>query len=589
MSFALLTRRLIVLALMLVTAIVYLFIGFNGLTTPKGMEKAQLAREVARGSYKTKMIRPVSIGQFQISKNRAPFFRELSKADTFNAPLYPIALGIVFKAIDAGDFEKWRMGAKDGVYQLDRVVAGLSMVFFILACFVAYLLARRIFDPTIAGITFFLLVMTDLFWQFTLTGMANSLMMLLFACAMYCIYVATEKTLEDGENGFLFGSLGGIFLILLSLTHWMALWILLGYLIYAFFFIRPMGAVAVVTILLSCLSFAHPVFQNYQQSGNPFGTAFYTLYAGLGLQEELLMRSGSPSDFYVPIKQIALVFISNFFNSYKQFFEYSGYIFAAPVFFLSCLHSFKKPAANNFRWGVLIIWAFASIGMSIYGIGKDALYSKQLHYLFAPVMATFGMAMIAVIWGRMKLPSGHKAWKEGYVWIMAIISATPTLFNLPQTALQAMRVTKRASSTTSINRVLNQAIPANQYIFSDQPWAIAWYADRYAIWTPRDYSTVKAIENLALKQNNLIAGIDVTSIEGIEPSVSKSGDLSSLAIDPWVSIITKNKIGYKSVSGSTVQGAEILRTYSNAVPYNGVLMSYYSRDPVDLTSLNENQ
>ena len=46
----------------------YLGPGFKQLTSPKGIEQAQIARELARsGSFQTKMIRPLSL--YQAHKN----------------------------------------------------------------------------------------------------------------------------------------------------------------------------------------------------------------------------------------------------------------------------------------------------------------------------------------------------------------------------------------------------------------------------------------------------------------------------------------------------------------------------------------
>ncbi len=596
MSLASIFRYLCVLALMLAIAVVYLLLGFRGITTPEGMEKAQLAREIARGSYKTKMIRPVSIGQFETAKKRLPFLHEVSRADTYNAPLYPLALGIVFKAFKADDFEKWKMEEGQEIYALDRVVVGLNMVFFILASFIAYFLARKIFDPMIAGITFFLLITTDLFWRFTETGMANSLMLMLFMAALFCIYVATEKSLQEGENGFLFGTLGGIFLILLCLTHWMALWILIGYIIYAFFFIRPIGGIASVTVILACLGFAHPVLQNYQQTGHPFGTAFFTLYSGLGLSEEVMMRSGGAGDFYVPIKAVILNFVGNLTTGFGRMFEYSGLVYAAPVFFLSCLHEFKSKHISNFRWGILIIWGVACIGMAIYGIGEDAFYSNQLHYLFTPIMAAYGMAMIAIIWNRTKFGSGEKSWRYGYIWIVAAISAVPMLFSLPQIALSALTSQRSLSSwppyyASGTNRILSRAIPEKQYIFSDQPWAVAWYADRHAIWTPMKHDTMRRIEAIADNQRLPIAGVNVTPVsvgaKTLFESSNFSGDMFSLNLSNWMTFASRGKIGLTVLSKKMPVSEDITRRYSNIVPYNGVLMLYYSAESVDLSEPEE--
>ena len=68
LSGALILRRLLFLLLLFGLMLYYLGPGFKQLTSPKGIEQAQIARELARsGSFQTKMIRPLSL--YQSDKN----------------------------------------------------------------------------------------------------------------------------------------------------------------------------------------------------------------------------------------------------------------------------------------------------------------------------------------------------------------------------------------------------------------------------------------------------------------------------------------------------------------------------------------
>jgi|GEM_PF-5619423 len=594
MNTATLAKSLILVIIMTGIGGVYLFMGFAGLTSPEGMEKAQLGREISRGAFKTKSIKPLSIGQFTAKHKRAPKLHEVTRADTFHAPLYPMVLGAVFKVVDAGNYEKWKMSETDKVYGLDRIVVGVNMLFFMMSAILAYFMARRLFDSSIATITFLIVICTDLFWKFTFAGSPNSLMLLLFMAAMYFTYLATEKSLEQRKISFFLGILAGGCLILLSLTHWMGLWLLAGYLIYAFFFIRPLGVVSAVVILASGLAFAYPALQNYKMTGNPFGTAFYTIYAGLGYTEEVVFRSGNANEILFNAKTIILNFLSNLMTGFIRVFEYSGAVFAAPVFFLSCLHTFNNPVVARFRWAVLIIWAFGATGMAIYGYGEDAFFSRQLHFLFVPVMVAYGMAMLAVIWAKSDL--FKTGWSSGYLWIIGAISIFPMLFNIPQIAIDSL--SKKSSSNTwpltsavVLNRSLNYAVPANQYIFSDQPWAVSWYADRYAIWTPYKYNALLEIENNAKAQGLPIAGILVTpetaGLDSLFESNAKSNSLFLLGVDQWSFMSSEGRVPFGSVFRGSPDSLDLFKKYPNPNFLYGSLMTYYSAEKVDLSLLKE--
>ena len=55
-------RRILFFILLIGLSLLYLLVTFRGLDSPKGMDQAQIAREIARGeSFTTKVLRPVSI------------------------------------------------------------------------------------------------------------------------------------------------------------------------------------------------------------------------------------------------------------------------------------------------------------------------------------------------------------------------------------------------------------------------------------------------------------------------------------------------------------------------------------------------
>ena len=68
---------------------------------------------------------------------------------------------------------------------------------------------------------------------------------------------------------------------------------------------------------------------------------------------------------------------------------------------------------------------------------------------------------------------------------------------------------------------LDQA--TKQIIFSDQPWAVAWYADRISIWLPPTYAGFEKLETIAADLQTPVAGILIS------PSSHGSGPLAEVA------------------------------------------------------------
>jgi hypothetical protein len=63
----------------------------------------------------------------------------------------------------------------------------------------------------------------------------------------------------------------------------------------------------------------------------------------------------------------------------------------------------------------------------------------------------------------------------------------------------------------------------DQVVFSDQPWAVAWYADRISIWLPPTREGFQKLETVANDLQTPVAGILIS------PSSHGSGPVSEVA------------------------------------------------------------
>ena len=89
LSPAIIIRRALFLLLLIGLMFFYLAPGFRGLQSPKGIDQAQIARELARGNgFQTKMIRPLSL--FQAHSHDSEKISLVQFQDTYHAPLNPL-------------------------------------------------------------------------------------------------------------------------------------------------------------------------------------------------------------------------------------------------------------------------------------------------------------------------------------------------------------------------------------------------------------------------------------------------------------------------------------------------------------------
>ncbi len=540
---AAMVRRILFFLLMILLTLGNVFLLFRGLNSPEAMDQAQIARQISRNEgFTTKFIRPIAYKQsLQAPDSNASF---MNMRDTFHAPLNPLINAAVFKLIDAGNGEKWKMGKDQMIYNLDRVVAGVATLFFLLAIGVNYLLISRIFDVRIAGATALLMLCSELMWNFSLSGLPQMLMLFLFSSAAFFVYQAVEYSLE-GRVPMTPALLAGLCLVLLVLTHWIAVWVLIGYLIFAAFAFRPRGLVSIFVVLIALLFCAWPLYRNYQASGSVMGSAFMVIYNGLGDGEDSAMRVSdfSSTDSNLRLDGIILKIVRTTIVQGTNILPFLGSIFAAPIFFLALLHPFKRLPIARFRWCILLMWVFGALGMSIFGVSAEGIHPNQIHILFAPIMTAYGLALISILWSRLEVVASVPLLRNAHYIVIVVLSAAPLLLGSINTARFGLLRGAQGFPhwppyfPAVMDTYLRQqkVVQENQIIVSDQPWAVAWYGDRVSIWIPKKVSGFEDLDNRSTSLKTPIVGILISpeshGSRSISEIATQYGDFTSLIID----------------------------------------------------------
>lgn len=587
-SVATISLRAVFFILLIAMAFAHLFPLFRGLNSAHGMEQASIAREVARGNgLVTKVIRPAAIRQNQEATNNTGTLADACQ-NTYHAPLQPLLLGAVFRAQGANNFEAFRPKKGEYIYALDRVVATFAVICFLLAIGVTYLLVCRIFDPAIAATTALLMLFCELYWQVSMSGLPQMLMLLLFSCGSYFAYRAIESS-EEGGLTLVHTLLAAVFLALLCLTHWLAIWIVIGYAIAAAIFIKPRGVAGIIALVAVILAVIIPVIQNLKISGNPGGTAILVLFEGLAGSEEYAMRSYDT----VPLnlRQLVVNVLRLTVSQTKDLYAYLGSMIAAPIFFVALLHPFKRVSISNFRWVILLMWVFASLGMAFFGLRDGEMSSNQLHLLFAPLMAAYGLAMLSVLWSRLEFTKTLPMMGQAHLVLAVIISSSPFLLRMPFEVVDSYSDGEQTAPSYPpyAPSILDSSIVSfaekNEIIASDQPWAVAWYTDRRSVWLPLKLSQLEIIENMADSEETPIVGVLTTPISsGTRPlnqTAGFYGEYLSLMLDAWSGVSTNTSPKRRLVSKEDRD----LKTFFSRYPFQEILffrsspmILYTSRD-----------
>jgi len=580
-------RRSLFFLLLILLTLGNLFILFKGLNSPQAMDQAQIAREIARGNgFTTKFIRPAAYYQASQAHPNTPFS---AFGDTYHSPLNPLINAAVLKAVGADKPDSWKMNDNQMVFPLDRVIAAVSTVFFLMAIGVSYLLISRIFDPKIAGVCALLMLLCETFWGFSLSGLPQMLLMLLFSCGAYFTYRAVEESAE-GRMAMTPAILAGVFFTLMALTHWLAVWIALGYVIYSAVAFRPRGIIGVSVLGMLVVAAIFPLIRNYDLSGSPLGTAFLVFYKGLGGTEDMIMRTQDLMTQPPSLDGLTSKLLRMMLLQATDIVPFLGGIVVAPLFFISLLHPFRRPAIARFRWAILLMWVTGALGMAIFGVStKEALDPNQIHLVFAPLMTAYGLAFLSILWSRLDVVVRNPVLRNVHHYVVILICAAPFLLAMPQDIRRGFNLRDRGGVpwwppyyAPALNLGLKNWIKPDQLCFSDQPWAVAWYADRLSVWLPTNKEGFEKLETTAGELGTKPVGILVTPMSygtsDIRTVSDQYGDLTPLILDGRVILAAQpNNV-------TLFEKAPRLQSMAKRYPYRnpllGIDLLYYSDLPI---------
>jgi hypothetical protein len=582
-----LIRRSLFFLVLIILTLGNLFTLFKGLNSPQAMDQAQIAREIARGNgFTTKMIRPVAYYQAERAEKRSVSL--IGFQDTYHSPLNPLINAAVLKLIGADDSDSWQMGENEMVFPLDRVIATVSTLFFLMAIGVNYLLVSRIFDAKIAGVCAILMLFCETFWEYSLSGLPQMLMLLLFSCGIYFVYRAVEAATE-GRIAMTPAIIAGVFFTLLALTHWMTVWISLGYIIFAAIAFRPRGIVGISILALILVAAIGPMLRNQGITDSPFGTAFLTLYNGLGSGSEVsVMRNIDLEAEPLVLDGLISKILRTTLLQATDIIPFLGGIIVAPLFFLSLLHPFKRKSIAMFRWAILLMWIMAALGLAFFGITTEKLDPNQLHLLFAPIMTAYGLAFISILWSRLEFVASTPILANVHHMVIVGICALPLILSLPLKVRIGMQFRDRggvphwppyyAPALNSKSSGLKGWVSDDQVVFSDQPWAVAWYADRVSIWLPPTREGFLKLETIATDLQTPPAGILISpSSHGSGPVsevAARYRDFTALVLDGRVLLATYPP--GMTIADKSPKIQEICKHYQFRQPLVGMDMVYYS-------------
>lgn len=520
--------------LLIAVSLIQVFGIFRGLSSAAGMDQAQIARELARGhGFHTKFVRPYAWQQLiAAGKDVTP----TQMPDTYQPPVQPLIWAPIFKALEK--YSTYEPATGSAMYLLDRVIGCLGAFWFLLTIGISHLTIRKLFDDQIAIISSLILVLCQPLWEIAVSGSPQALVMLWTAIALWCFTSALQKSQFEQSP---WRSLIGVSVAcgLLALTHWMALWIVIGFIVAAAMLMKRRSPSVFVVASVPALCLAGWCLRNYVVCGDALGAAKATFQSLLvyggdePLQRDFILMNPAVAVDSL-FRKLALNFQAQWHNSFLHLVG----ILPAFVFFFALMHRFRRPEVGTARWALTILWVMTAVGMAMLGLKTGQPDENDLYCALVPAMTGFGVAMLAMFWARLNLESGW-FWRQwGYAVIAITLSAMPMFTKLP-TALRigiAFRGQLAQWPPYMPDRFarLTKFVTEKEILFSDAPWAIAWYSDRTAVWMPVARKQFPLMRAKADSQGAQTAGFVITPISA---KVERLTDIFDGPYREWADVV----------------------------------------------------
>lgn len=497
-------RLVLALLALLGLAALYDLLEYRNFSTAEAMDAGQLARAIAEGDgYTTLCIRPLDLHlveqQQTLLRQRTNDFAVLKSGhpDLANPPVYPLLLAGLMKALPMD----WEIagGVPFSRYQPEMLIAFLNQALFFLAIFLAFRLARRLYDPSVAWIGTLIFAGSDVFWRFSVSGLSTMLLVLIFLLLVWCL-VGLEQGTQDPARGDvrllalagLAGGLAGAG----ALTRYAFGWLILPTLaFFAFHLGRRRVLCCAVALAAFVLVLAPWLARNYAWSGTLFGTPGYALFQETpAFPADRLERSLKPDLGAVGLGDCARKLAVNLSAIVQSELPKLGGSWMTAFFLVGLLVPFISKTLGRLRVFLLValveLMVVEALGRTHLSAESPEINTENLLVLLAPLVFIYGAGMYSLFLEQLKL--SYAQLRYLVTGAVVLLSCAPLIFSLlPPWEFPLAYPPYYPPWVQQFGRWMGE----KELVMSDMPWAMAWYGRRQCVWTTLNVQDQKGIDD----------------------------------------------------------------------------------------------
>jgi 4-amino-4-deoxy-L-arabinose transferase-like glycosyltransferase len=479
-----------IVAVVVMAAMMTLFdtLWFRNMTTPEGMEAAQLARNIAEGNgYTTGMIRPLAVRLIQQKQGQTGAVIKEALPDLQNPPLYPVLLAGWLKIMPFRYVIP--SGQNFDYHRPDFWIAIFNQLLLVAAAFLVHRLASQLFDSTAGWMSLGILATTWLYWQFTFTGHSTLLLVVLFLLLVFSLFKADEAASAETPSAGRIATwavLAGIFLGLGGLTRYSFLWLIFPVLAFFMLLMRPFRVLPGLLALVACLVVFSPwMFRNLQVSGAPFGTAGFAIYEETeSFPADEVQRALHPNFQTFDYHEVRRKFFYGIREVISDDLPRLGGNWLGVLSLVGLLIPFRRPTLNRLRWFLVLSLFFLMIaqagGKTIFSKENPGITSENLLAIAAPLAFIFGVGLVLSLVDQLRL--SHPLLNYLTLVGVVLVCAAPMLLAVVPPRPYATKIVYPPYYPPFFQRIgrLNEqgtaTLWAKELIMSDVPEAIVWYS-----------------------------------------------------------------------------------------------------------------
>jgi 4-amino-4-deoxy-L-arabinose transferase-like glycosyltransferase len=395
--------------------------------------------------------------------------------------VYPAILAVLMKALPF----RYEPSAPNKRVPADFLISLFNQCLFFIMVFLIFLMARRLFDSSVAWLSAFALFASELFWRFTISGLPTLLLVLLFVVLCWLLlFIEQESSEKKRGDKFLLvlAVLSGLVVGIGALTKYSFAAVIIPVSAFLLLFCSRRPVQSVLLALLAFLLVISPwLARNYRVCGQPLGLSSYAflkdtfLFPGDTLERSLQPDLGSRGR----VQALWEKMMTNSRQLLREDLPKLGGTWVSAFFLAGLLIAFKNVATRRLRYFVLMSLAVLAVTQVVCRAqpppASPEITSDNLLILIAPLGIVYGVGFFFLLLDQIQF--------EAFQLRYAVVGLFATLLALPMLFALRPRPNPLAYPTYHPAGIayFTSALPSDGLVMSDVPWAVAWYGRRQSV------------------------------------------------------------------------------------------------------------